>query len=46
MDYGEMKRQERIRILQEDETVGPPLKKAKKSEFGNEDQPFNLRYSQ
>ena len=30
--YGEMKRQERIRILQEDETVGPPLKKAKKSE--------------
>ena len=31
--YGEMKRQERIRILQEDETVGPPLKKAKKSEF-------------
>ena len=29
--YGEMKRQERIRILQEDETVGPPLKKAKKS---------------
>ena len=32
-EYGEMKRQERIRILQEDETVGPPLKKAKKSEF-------------
>ena len=31
--YGEMKRQERIRILQEDETVGPPLKKAKKSKF-------------
>ena len=29
--YGEMKRQERIRILQEDETVGPPLKKPKKS---------------
>jgi Ino eighty subunit 1 len=29
--YGEMKRQERIRILQEDETVGPPMKKAKKS---------------
>ena len=29
--YGEMKRQERIRILQEDETVGPPLKKSKKS---------------
>ena len=30
--YGEMKRQERIRILQEDETVGPPLKKAKKGD--------------
>ncbi len=30
-NYGEMKRQERIRILQEDETVGPPLKKMKKS---------------
>ena len=29
--YGEMKRQERIRILQEDETVGPPMKRAKKS---------------
>lgn len=29
--YGEMKRQERIRILQEDETVGPPMKKAKKN---------------
>ena len=29
--YGELKRQERIRILQEDETVGPPLKKPKKS---------------
>lgn len=29
--YGEMKRQERIRILQEDETVGPPLKKTKRS---------------
>ena len=32
--YGEMKRQERIRILQEDETVGPPLKK-KKSRSSN-----------
>lgn len=32
-EYGEMKRQERIRILQDDETVGPPMKKAKKSEF-------------
>ena len=31
--YGEMKRQERIRILQEDETVGPPLKKAKKRKY-------------
>ena len=29
--YGETKRLERIRILQEDETVGPPLKKAKRS---------------
>ncbi|KAF6235817.1 hypothetical protein HO173_006012 [Letharia columbiana] len=29
--YGEVKRQERIRILQEDETVGPPMKKAKKN---------------
>lgn len=29
--YGEMKRLERIKILQEDETVGPPLKKSKKS---------------
>lgn len=28
--YGERKRQERIRILEEDATVGPPLKKAKK----------------
>ena len=27
--YGERKRQERIRILEEDATVGPPLKKAK-----------------
>lgn len=32
-EYGEMKRQERIRILQEDETVGPPMKKAKKSKL-------------
>ncbi|KAK4696655.1 Ino eighty subunit 1, partial [Lecanoromycetidae sp. Uapishka_2] len=30
-EYGEMKRQERIRILQDDETVGPPMKKAKKN---------------
>ena len=28
--YGERKRQERRRILEEDATVGPPLKKAKK----------------
>ena len=32
-DYGEMKKDERRRILEEDETVGPPLKKAKKSEY-------------
>ena len=32
IEYGEMKRQERKRILEEDETVGPPMKKAKKSE--------------
>ena len=31
-DYGEMKRLERKRILEEDETVGPPLKKARKGE--------------
>ncbi|KAL8706467.1 MAG: hypothetical protein Q9201_000522 [Fulgogasparrea decipioides] len=31
MEYGEMKRQERKRILEEDETVGPPMKKAKKN---------------
>ncbi|KAL8812706.1 MAG: hypothetical protein Q9200_000816 [Gallowayella weberi] len=30
-DYGEMKRLERKRILEEDETVGPPMKKAKKN---------------
>ena len=30
--YGEMKRQERKRILEEDATVGPPLKKAKKGD--------------
>ncbi|KAL8857019.1 MAG: hypothetical protein Q9178_006424 [Gyalolechia marmorata] len=29
-DYGEMKRLERKRILEDDETVGPPMKKAKK----------------
>lgn len=29
--FGEMKRLERRRILEEDETVGPPLKKTKKS---------------
>lgn len=29
-EYGEMKRLERKRILEEDETVGPPLKKARK----------------
>ena len=28
--YGEVKRMERKRILEEDETVGPPMKKAKK----------------
>lgn len=38
--YGEMKRQERIRILQEDETVGPPLKKAKKSKLDHCDCTF------
>lgn len=32
-EYGEMKRQERRRILEEDETVGPPLKKMKKSKL-------------
>lgn len=31
--YGEAKRLERKRILEEDETVGPPLKKGKKSEL-------------
>ena len=39
-DYGELKRQERIHILQEDETVGPPLKKAKKSEFARKKYQF------
>lgn len=29
--YGEMKRLERKRILEEDETVGPPIKRTKKS---------------
>ncbi|SLM37452.1 hypothetical protein LPUS_07289 [Lasallia pustulata] len=29
--YGEMKRLERKRILEEDETVGPPMKRAKKN---------------
>lgn len=37
MDYGEMKRQERKRILEEDETVGPPMKKAKKSKWNFRD---------
>ena len=31
--WGEMKKDERRRILEEDETVGPPLKKHKKSEY-------------
>lgn len=31
-DYGEMKRLERKRILEDDETVGPPLKRAKRGE--------------
>ena len=31
--YGERKRQERRRILEEDATVGPPLKKARKGTF-------------
>lgn len=31
-DYGEMKRLERKRILEDDETVGPPMKKAKRGE--------------
>ncbi|KAL8707910.1 MAG: hypothetical protein Q9220_007130 [cf. Caloplaca sp. 1 TL-2023] len=30
MEYGEMKRLERKRILEDDETVGPPMKKARK----------------
>ncbi|KAL8953675.1 MAG: hypothetical protein Q9222_000512 [Ikaeria aurantiellina] len=30
-DYGEMKRLERKRILEDDETVGPPMKKARKA---------------
>ncbi|KAL8944590.1 MAG: hypothetical protein Q9216_000393 [Gyalolechia sp. 2 TL-2023] len=30
-EYGEMKRLERKRILEEDETVGPPMKKAKRA---------------
>ncbi|KAL8767473.1 MAG: hypothetical protein Q9209_006059 [Squamulea sp. 1 TL-2023] len=46
-DYGEMKRLERKRILEEDETVGPPMKKAKKS--GPDDhgilQPLDLDHS-
>lgn len=29
-EYGEMKRLERKRILEEDETVGPPMKKSKR----------------
>ena len=33
ISWGEMKKDERRRILEEDETVGPPLKKAKKSEY-------------
>jgi len=39
--YGELKRQERIRILQEDETVGPPLKKAKKSMSPFDSKPYS-----
>lgn len=31
--YGELKRQERKRILEVDESIGPPLKKGKKSEL-------------
>ncbi len=31
--WGEMKREERRRILEDDETVGPPMKKAKRSEY-------------
>lgn len=31
--YGESKRQERKRILEVDESIGPPLKKGKKSEL-------------
>ena len=32
IEYGKMKQQERRRILEEDETVGPPLKRARRSE--------------
>lgn len=31
--YGELKRQERKRILEVDDSIGPPLKKGKKSEL-------------
>lgn len=33
IDFGETKRLERRRILEEDETVGPPAKKPRKSKF-------------
>ncbi len=33
--YGEMKRQERKRILEEDETVGPPMKRGKKGTYSD-----------
>lgn len=36
-EYGEMKRLERKRILEVDESIGPPMKKGKKSQmFGND----------
>ena len=33
LDYGTQKQQERRRILEEDETVGPPLKRSRKGKF-------------
>ncbi|KAL8943234.1 MAG: hypothetical protein Q9211_001052 [Gyalolechia sp. 1 TL-2023] len=38
-EYGEMKRLERKRILEEDETVGPPLKKAKRGTLDDQGLP-------
>ncbi|KAI4206236.1 MAG: hypothetical protein LQ346_001207 [Caloplaca aetnensis] len=41
-EYGEMKRLERKRILEEDETVGPPMKKAKKGATDDQSNPLPL----